>query len=168
MTGRTPHQSSPRPLGRGPALRAVPDGATAGEITALRANAQVTALRVDSWPQYGSPEWLRLHPQDPRVYVATLEAAELHRIAEAERARLDWLMDNQPDEWWREVTDEARRETCRRVRAAKSMEAAVEVRARQARAARRPPHKLTATRGWPPVAIPGRPGEYLTYQENSE
>ena len=160
-------QDGLRPLvGRGPALRVVPDDATAGEVTALRANAQVAALRVDDWPPYGSREWLRLDPQDPRVYVATLEAAELHRIAEAERARLDWLMDNQPDEWWREITDEARRETCRRVRAAKSMEAAVDVRARQARAGRRPPHKLTATPGWPPVAIPGRPGEYLTYQGN--
>ncbi|MGW3646694.1 DUF2742 domain-containing protein [Streptomyces sp. NPDC000878] len=167
MNSRHGHDS-PRLSGRGPVVRAVPDNATTGEITALRAETQVAALGVHSWPRYGSPDWLRLDPQDARVYVATLEAAELHRRAEAERARLDWLMDNEPDVWWREITDDARRETCRRVRAAKSMEAAVDVRARQARAGNRPPHKLTATRGWPPIAIPGRPGEYLTYQETSE
>ena len=165
MTSRHGHDR-PRPLGRGPVVRAVPDDATAGDITALRAETQVAALRVNDWPPYGSADWLRLDPQDPRTYVATLEAAELHRRAEAERARLDWLMDNQPDVWWAEITDEARAETCRRVRAAKSMESAASVRARHARAGNRTPHKLTATRGWPPIAIPGRPGEYLTYQGN--
>lgn len=159
---------SPRLTGRGPVVRAVPPNATAGEVTALRAETQVAALRVDDWPPYGSVEWLHLDPQDPRTYVATLEAAELHRRAEAERERLDWLMDNEPDVWWAEITDEARRETCRRVRAigASAIVSAVEARVRQAREVRRSPHKLTATRGWPPIAIPGRPGEYLTYQGN--
>ncbi|MFF7884316.1 hypothetical protein ACH40F_29145 [Streptomyces sp. NPDC020794] len=113
-------------------------------------------------------DWLHLDPQDPRTYAATLEAAELHRRAQAERSRLDWLQEYEPDVWWREITDEARAEAGRRVRAARSMTSAAEVRARQARAGNRTPHKLTATRGWPPIAIPGRPGEYLTYQEISE
>lgn len=30
---------------------------------------------------------------------------------------------------------------------------------------RRPPHELRATPGWPPVAIPGCPGAYLTASE---
>ncbi|PIB03514.1 hypothetical protein B1C81_36955 [Streptomyces sp. HG99] len=137
-------------------------------MTGLRAETQIAALGVQDWPPYGSVDWLRLSVQDPRTYAATLEAAELHRRAEAERIRLDDLMDNAPPAWWAEITDEARAETCRRVRAAKSMESAAEIRARQARAGNRPPHKLTATRGWPPIAIPGRPGEYLTYQEISE
>ncbi|MEV6212139.1 hypothetical protein [Kitasatospora sp. NPDC051914] len=28
-----------------------------------------------------------------------------------------------------------------------------------------PPHRLRATPGWPPIAIPGQPGKYLTAQE---
>lgn len=28
-----------------------------------------------------------------------------------------------------------------------------------------PPHSLRATPGWPPIAIPGQPGKYLTFQE---
>ncbi|MFJ4829886.1 hypothetical protein ACIP79_08220 [Streptomyces sp. NPDC088747] len=141
-------------------LRAVPPNPTPGEITALRAETQVAALGVHNWPSYGSVEWLRLDPQDARVYVATLEAAELHRRAEDERARVDWLMDNEPDVWWAEITDEARRETSRRVRAIGAMESAADVRARQARAGNRPPREVTATKGWPPIAIPGRPGWY--------
>ena len=148
MNGRTPHQDSPRPLaGRGPALRAVPDNATAGEVTHLRASAQATALlrEGETWPTYGSLAWLRLHPQDPRVYVATLEAAELHRM------------------------DEERRHADARAQAAATLQGAADARANRTNTMRtRPAHTLTATRGWPPIQIPGRPGEYLTYQETSE
>ncbi|MEU0671599.1 DUF2742 domain-containing protein [Streptomyces sp. NPDC006172] len=145
MTSRR-SQDSPRPdLGRGPALRAVPDNAGAGEITALRANAQVFALGVKDWPAYGSAAWLRLHPQDPRVYVATLEAAELHRITEALR------------------------HANARTQAQATQRAAAEAAAARKNTMRtRDPHTLTATPGWPPIQIPGRPGEYLTYQEPSE
>jgi hypothetical protein len=137
------HQESPRPLGRGPALRAVPDNADAGTITALRANAQVHALRVDSWPPYGSVHWLRLNPQDPRVYAATLEAAELHRT-HIERIYTD-----------------AHRQAQEVIRtAAEAREAAARARTMRTRA----PHKLTPTPGWPPIAIPGRPGEFLTME----
>lgn len=144
MTRLKPQQS-PRRLGRGPALVAVTDGITPGQVTELRANAQVGALRVRDWPTYGTLEWLRLDPQDPRVYVAILEAAEWHRIT-VERnhatAFLHALMTR------REAAEAAanKRFTMRR----------------------RPPHKLTATPGWPPIQIPGQPGEYLTYQETSE
>lgn len=146
MTARTPHQESPRPLaGRGPALRDVPDNADAGAITALRANAQVAALQVDNWPPYGSVHWLRLDPRDPRVYVATLEAAELHRT-HIERIYVDA---------YRQARDVVR--TAAEARAAAA-------RARTMRT--REPHKLTPTPGWPPIAVPGRPGAYLTYQGN--
>ena len=28
----------------------------------------------------------------------------------------------------------------------------------------KPAHQLRATPGWPPIAIPGKPGQYLTYE----
>jgi hypothetical protein len=115
----------------------------AGDITHLRACAQVEALRVNDWPEYGSTPWLRLPADDPRVYVATLEAAELHRMhvqriyADAHTQALDVL------------------------------QTAAEVRAtRRGTSRTREPHALTATPGWPPIQIPGRPGEYLSYQGN--
>jgi hypothetical protein len=144
VTSRTP-QGRPRlaDAGRGRPLRAVPPNPTAGEITALRANAQVAALRVENWPAYGSVDWLRLDPQDPRVYVATLEAAEIHRI-----------------------TEEYRHRTAREQAAQTLRTAAEERAARKGYMRTREPHQLTATPGWPPIQIPGRPGEYLTYQGN--
>jgi hypothetical protein len=145
VTARTTHQESPRPLGRGPALRALPDNADAGTITAYRANAQVVALRVQEWPPYGSVHWLRLDPQDPRVYAATLEAAEEHRM-HIER-----------------IYEDAHRQAEHVVRTAAEARA-VAARTRTMRT--REPHQLTPTPGWPPIAIPGRPGEYLTYQGN--
>lgn len=161
-----------RPLlahaGRGRPLRAVPENAMAGDITALRAETQVAALGVDNWPVYGSPEWLQLNPKDPRTYAATLEAAELHRRAEAERHRLDSLMDDDPEAWWREVTADANDYAARRGHAIAARKTAAELRAAAARAANRSPHQLRATPGWPPIAIPGQPGRYLTYREHAE
>ncbi|MGW1039636.1 DUF2742 domain-containing protein [Streptomyces sp. NPDC002547] len=137
-------QDSPRPLGRGPALHSVPPDASAGEVTYLRACAQVTALRVDDWPAYGTLPWLQLPADDPRVYVATLEAAEQHRM------HVEWIYADAPQQ------------------ARNVLQTAAEARASSTSTMRdRPPHKLTATPGWPPIAIPGRPGEYLT-MENSE
>lgn len=146
MTAR-PMPEDPRPLRRGPRLRIVPNDPTAGEITHLRACAQATALLPDedvTWPAYGSPAWLQLDPQDPRSLVATLEAAELHRMAEARRY-------------------------------ADSHQQAIEVRrgaaaakgARRLTSRTRPPHQLTPTSGWPPIQIPGRPGEYLTLENRA-
>ncbi|MGC9381517.1 DUF2742 domain-containing protein [Streptomyces sp. MH13] len=142
MSTRT-NQESPRPIGRGPALRAIPDTADAGTITAYRANAQVVALGVDEWPPYGSVHWLRLDPQDPRVYVATLEAAELHRT-HIER-----------------IYEDAHRQAEHVIRtAAEAREAAARTRTMRTRE----PHMLTPTPGWPPIAIPGCPGEFLTLE----
>lgn len=125
-------------------LHSVPPDATAGQIAHLRACAQAEALRVTDWPEYGSLPWLQLPPDDPRVYVATLEAAELHRIAEE------------------------RRHADARAQAAATLQGAAEARAACTDTMRtRSAHTLTATRGWPPIQIPGRPGEYLTYQETS-
>lgn len=147
----TSHSNQDRPrlafaAGRGRPLHAVPPDADAGEVTHLRACAQATALLRDgeAWPMYGTLPWLQLPPDDPRVYVATLEAAELHRMADE------------------------RRYADARAQAVATRQAAAEQRLAQPRSSRtREPHKLTATPGWPPIQIPGRPGEYLTW-ENSE
>jgi len=156
VTGRTP-QDSPR-LGRRRPLRPVPPNPTADQVTELRAYAQIAALRVADWPPYGSVDWLRLDPEDPRVYAGTLEAAELHRRAETARNRLDWLMEHEPVSWWREVTEEANREAARRARSIAARRTADEIRAAQARATNRPAREVVATPGWPPIQIPGRPG----------
>lgn len=165
MTTRPQDRPRLADAGRGRPLRAVPENVTAGEITALRAETQVAALGVDNWPPYGTLAWLRLNPKDPRCYAATLEAAELHRRAEAERHRLDWLMENDPETWWREVTADATTYAASRGHALAARQTAEERRVARDRASNRPPHQLRATPGWPPIAIPGQPGRYLTYQE---
>lgn len=144
MTGRATRTRLADTAGR-VRLHAVPPNAMAGDVAHLRACAQVEALHVDDWPEYGSPPWLQLPADDPRVYVATLEAAELHRM-HVERIYAD-----------------------AHAHALNVLQTAAEVRAARKGAMRtRAAHTLTPTRGWPPIAVPGEPGEYLTYQENSE
>ncbi|MFI0134753.1 hypothetical protein [Streptomyces luteogriseus] len=143
MTGRSARTRLADTAGR-VRLHSVPPNATAGEITHMRACAQVEALRVGDWPEYGSVEWLQLPSDDPRVYVATLEAAELHRMHVA-----------------RIYTDA-------HTQALNVLQTAAEVRAAHAGTMRtRPPHKLTPTPGWPPIAVPGHPGEYLTMETSA-
>lgn len=162
MTGRP--QSCPRlaDAGRARPLRAVPSNVTPGDVTALRAETQVAALGVTSWPPYGTTAWLQLSPTDPRCYAATLEAAELHRRADAERLRLESLMGNDPEAWWREVTADANAYAATRGYALAARQTAEERRVARDRASNRRPHRLRATPGWPPIAIPGQPGRYLT------
>lgn len=142
MTARTGRARLAETAGR-VRLHTVPPDAMAGDVARLRACAQVEALRVSDWPEYGSTPWLQLPADDPRVYVATLEAAELHRT-HVERIYAD-----------------------AHTQALNVLQTAAEARAALQGAMRdRPPHKLTPTRGWPPIAVPGQPGEYLTYQGN--
>lgn len=144
MTSRTARTRLADTAGR-VRLHSVPPDAMAGDVTHLRACAQAEALRVSDWPEYGSSPWLQLPADDPRVYVATLEAAELHRM-HVNRIYAD-----------------------AHTQARNVLQAAAEGRdARTGTMRSRPPHQLTATPGWPPIQIPGRPGEYLTYQEISE
>ncbi|MFD5105719.1 hypothetical protein [Streptomyces cinereoruber] len=167
MTTRPQDRPRLADAGRGRPLRAVPDGVTPGDITALRAETQVAALGVDTWPAYGTPAWLQLNPQDPRCYAATLEAAELHRRAEAERHRLDYLMDNDPEAWWSEITADANAYAATLGRTLAARRTAEELRVAADRARNRPPHQLRATPGWPPIAIPGQPGRYLVHGQET-
>lgn len=143
MTGRTARTRLADTAGR-VRLHTVPPDADAGQVTYLRAIAQREALRVGDWPTYGSVQWLQLPSDDPRVYVATLEAAELHRMHVA-RIYAD-----------------------AHTQALNVLQTAAEVRAARTGTMRtRPPHKLTPTPGWPPVAVPGHPGEYLTLETSA-
>jgi hypothetical protein len=145
VTGRTTQDRSRlASAGRGRPLHAVPPNPSAGEVTHLRAQTQIAALRVNDWPPYGSVAWLRLAPDDPRVYAATLEAAELHRMGEERRYADSYEQ------------------------ALETLQTAAEAaNARAGSMRRRPPHKLTPTPGWPPIAVPGQPGEYLTWETSA-
>ncbi|MFF4347851.1 hypothetical protein [Streptomyces sp. NPDC001530] len=127
------------------------------DAVALWASAQVTALGVDTWPPYGSPAWRTLLVDDPRKAAAIFEAAEQWRRHRAEVDELDRLLADDPEEWWRRVIADANAEARRIAPALARRISATEIRAR---AGHRPPRPVTATPGWPPVTIPGRPGWY--------
>ncbi|MCZ9353214.1 DUF2742 domain-containing protein [Streptomyces mutabilis] len=128
---------------------------TATDAVAVWAAAQVTALGVTDWPAYGSPAWRALLATDPRRAAAIIEAAEQWRQHRADVDDLDQLLTNNPEEWYRRVTADADAEARRIAPALAKRPTAAEMRAR---ARRQPPRPVTATPGWPPVAIPGRPG----------
>ncbi|MFD0117667.1 hypothetical protein ACFVZL_19905 [Streptomyces sp. NPDC058320] len=113
------------------------------DLTTLWANAKIAWVARD-FPKYGSRDWIALTPDDPRRLAGALEAAEMWRKYGDEEELWDWLknLSGTPEALWRERTlaelDEA--------------------------AKPKPAHQLQATPGWPPIAIPGKPGRYLTYR----
>lgn len=118
----------------------------------------------DSWPTYGTAEWYALDTRDPRKKLALFEAAESWRLHQLREAEDDWLLDNDPDEWWRRNMADFRAaaaSTVRRLNIARERTRAE----LDAAAKPRPPHVLKATPGWPPIRIPGQPGRYLTWKE---
>ncbi|MFE0727066.1 DUF2742 domain-containing protein [Streptomyces antibioticus] len=125
------------------------------DAVAVWASAQVTALGVDTWPTYGGPAWRALVANDPRKAAAIFEAAEQWRRHRAEADELDRLLTDDPEEWWRRIVADADAEARRIAPALAKRPTVAEVRARARRQAPRP---VTATAGWPPVAVPGRPG----------
>ncbi|MFF7021950.1 hypothetical protein ACFY97_13145 [Streptomyces klenkii] len=156
MTG---NDLRPRPLaGRGRPLRAVPENATAGDIAARWAGQQYAALGVTENPEYGSPAWVQLRAEDPRRAAAIIEAAELWRRHRAHEVWLDRLLDDDPDRWYSIVTGEANAAARKIAPALARRLTADELRARRAQF--KPVHVIRATPGWPPIAIPGRPGWY--------
>lgn len=114
-----------------------------GDFAQLWADAR-SSFFAGGFPKYGSPEWVALHPDDPRRLAAALAAAEMWRKYGDEEALLAWFRE----------ASRARPSIADRRTRAELDEAAKP----------KPPHQLRATPGWPPVAIPGRPGKYLTYR----
>lgn len=112
-----------------------------GDIVALWAEAR-TAFYADEFPPYGSKAWRALRPDDPRRLAGALAAAELWRKYGDEEALFQWLRDVSSRQFSAEGKSQAELAELRKPK---------------------PPHQLQATPGWPPIAIPGKPGRYLTY-----
>jgi hypothetical protein len=115
-------------------------------LTALWADAKIAWSSRD-FPKYGSREWIALTPDDPRRLAGALEAAEMWRRFGDEEELVAWLKNlgrtpNLIDTRSRAQLDEAARP--------------------------KPAHQLQATAGWPPIAVPGQPGAYLTYTQQRQ
>lgn len=116
---------------------------TPGDVTGLWAEDQVTRL-LDGQdpkarlPKYGSAAWQQLRGDDPQKAAAILTAAEMWRRYGDEEDLLAWFRDATAPKLahWQGRTHaelaEARKP--------------------------KPPRQMQATPGWPPIAIPGRPG----------
>ncbi|GBQ01029.1 hypothetical protein SSP531S_24590 [Streptomyces spongiicola] len=140
-------------------------GVTSGDVTGLWASYQVTALNVRDFPSYGSPAWLALRSNDPRRAAAIIAAAEQWRRHEERERWLDDLLDNDPERWFSAVTAEANQYARRICADLARRPDQVELRRKRQLS---PPRKVVATSGWPPVAIPGRPGWYRHCGPNGE
>jgi hypothetical protein len=108
-----------------------------GDIAGLWADAKSLFYARD-FPKYASPAWRALHPEDPKRLASALEAAELWRKYGDEEALIQWFRDataSKPPAW-----------------AGRTAEELTELRKPK------PPRQLQATPGWPPIAIPGKPG----------
>ncbi|MDI3417898.1 DUF2742 domain-containing protein [Streptomyces luteolus] len=127
---------------------------TADDPTALWAAAQADLL-PDDYPAYGSPAWRELPSADPRRFAAVLAAAELWRRHEVREA---WLAGLDDDDWQQEITRDALNDVRRMRLSARPTRAELDALAGPLAA-----HRLTATPGWPPIAVPGQPGRYLTH-----
>ncbi|MEV0438973.1 hypothetical protein AB0I84_09385 [Streptomyces spectabilis] len=133
-----------------------PPETVATDAVALWASAQVTALGTGDAPAYGSPAWSALPAADARRTVAILTAAEQWRRHTAREAWLGHLADTEPDRWFATVTAGANAYARTIARGLARRPTLDELTAR--RTVRMPARAVTASPGWPPVAIPGRPG----------
>jgi len=153
----TPGSLSEDQQGGGSSMSVQRPGVDAGEAAGLWAEAQITALVPQGHiPEYGSPDWLALAPADPRRTAAVITAAEQWR-------RHVHLLSN-PAEWFRQATkdaDDHARRVIRQLNLARLDSYAQLAEKRQPQ----PAHELKATKGWPPIRIPGGNGRYLTYSE---
>nr|WP_241670676.1 DUF2742 domain-containing protein [Streptomyces lavendulae] len=120
--------------------RPAPPRGDAPDAVALWASARVTEL-VDGQatvPRYGTAEWQQLPGNDPKKGAAVIVAAEMWRRYGDEDELLAWFRD-------------AHR--ARNPIGGRKTVAELDTLAKPA-----PPRPVQATTGWPPVAIPGRPG----------
>ncbi|MEU7048077.1 hypothetical protein [Streptomyces eurythermus] len=115
----------------------------ADDPTALWAGALIAGLIGNDTapvPKYGGREWQQIASNDPRRTVALIEAAEMWRRYGDEDGLLAWF--REAHAVWPSL---ASRKTMAELDDAARPKPAVPVR---------------GTEGWPPVAIPGRPGWY--------
>jgi hypothetical protein len=110
-----------------------------------------------TWPVYGTPEFYAADPFGKEKRFSVFEAAERWRL---QGVALDQLDDA---DWYAYTFGDARRTAARLLAATNRLRSFREI--RDERAKPRPAHVLRATPGWPPIAIPGKPGHYLTYRE---
>ncbi|MFE4517865.1 hypothetical protein ACFRMQ_27165 [Kitasatospora sp. NPDC056783] len=129
------------------------------------------AVVLDRWgqpvgiPDYGSPAFAALPPADPRREAALITAAEAWRqqaetapefihtglrneLVIGEQARAEWVAEDEAS--WKRLV--------RTVRAWSNHPTALELAEQRSRAAEAARRAVSASPGWPPVAIPGRPG----------
>ncbi len=135
---------------------ATPPEVTRQDTVALWASAQVTTLDVADAPEYGSPAWCALRTTDPRRAAAIITAAEQWRRHASREAWLDHLLDEDPERWYAYVTADANAYARHIAPALARRPTHAELTAR--RAVRAQAREVAAAPGWPPVAIPGRPG----------
>ncbi|WP_310725048.1 hypothetical protein [Streptomyces sp. N2A] len=123
-----------------------PEAVDPDVLTELWANAKA-AWTTRDFPKYGSREWIALHPEDPRRLAGALEAAELWRKYGDEEELVNWLKNL------------GRTPNLIEHRSRAELDAAAKP---------KPPHQLRPTAGWPPIAVPGQPGQYLTCDARKE
>lgn len=133
-----------------------------GDVAALWASKQVTQLLAGlpegvAVPEYGSPGWFRLAGDDPRRPAALIGAAEAWRRQRDDQARLEELAESDPDAWYGAVFGPADAEAARFLRREQLSRRPTFAEIARRRA-HRPAREVRAAPGWPPVAIPGRPG----------
>jgi hypothetical protein len=105
-------------------------------------------------------QWLQYAHDHIREILADAIKWQQHVREEWEEEQ--WMSDD-PVGWYVDTFYEARVEARKLLPAIAAMRSAMAV--RNARASFRPIHQLKATPGWDRIAIPGKPGEYLTYKE---
>ncbi|MBY8879756.1 hypothetical protein K7862_19235 [Streptomyces sp. PLK6-54] len=115
----------------------------------------MTDLDLGDLPRYGSRAWLQLTADDPKRAAAILVAAEQWRRHHIEQRWLDELGEYDPVAWWQEVTRDADAEAVKLARHLRGMRTQRELRNAASKCEAIP---VRASNGWPPVAVPGRPG----------
>jgi hypothetical protein len=110
---------------------------------------------VTTWPEYGSPEFYAADPFGREKRFSVFVAAEQWRAQGQALEQLDDV------DWYVHVFGDARRLASQIIAATNRIRGFKEI--REARQVRHEPHQLQATPGWPPIAIPGQPGRWLTY-----
>ncbi|MFF2955597.1 hypothetical protein ACFVVU_30150 [Kitasatospora sp. NPDC057965] len=139
------------------------------------------AVVFDRWgqplgiPEYGSPAFAALAPADPRREAALITAAEAWRqqaegAPEAIHARLrtDLVLGERARAAWVAEDEAAWKDLVRTVRAWSNHPTALELAEQRARAAKAAHRPVSASPGWPPVAIPGQPGWHRHHRDGRQ